>query len=262
MTGPSPVVLRIRQPRHTGRVTLTIDARFNGPPDSGNGGYVAGRLAELLLDASGRPRVGPQAPWVEVTLRTPPPLDTPMATSVDGDVLRTHVGDTLVAQARVLDGPPAQASPVGEVDLAIAKQAETRYRGLEQHPFPTCWVCGPSRPEHDGYDLRPGSVDSERTACTWTVGANATDDSHVVGAAAMWAALDCPGAWTALQGDAVIVLGRIAAQVSAVPAVGDTCVVMGRLIGHDGRKSFTATCAYGPDGSLLAQAVATWISIA
>lgn len=238
-----------------------IDARFTGPPDSGNGGYVAGRLAELLLDTAGRPAVGPDAPWVEVTLRTPPPLRTAMTTSVDGDALRAHAGDVLVAEARLLDAPPPQASPVEPVDSAVAAQAESRYLGLTTHPFPTCWVCGPSRPDHDGYDLRPGAVDDTRTACTWTVGENARDDTGAVGVAAMWAALDCPGAWTALQGEAVIVLGRIAARVDAVPAVGQTCVVMGRRDGAEGRKSFTSTTVYSPDGTVLAEAAATWITI-
>jgi hypothetical protein len=242
-------------------MTITIDARYNGPPDSGNGGYVAGRLAEALLHATGSPAVGPGTPWVEVTLRTPPPLDTTLTEAVDGRHLNAFADEVLVGEARILDDPPPQATPVEPVDLARATHAETSYLGLTTHPFPTCWVCGPSRPEHDGYDLRPGTVDGDRTACTWTVGENAAEPAGAVSGAAMWAALDCPGGWTALQGDAVLVLGRMAAQVSAVPVVGETCVVMGRLIGNDGRKSFTATTVYGADGTLLAQAVATWITI-
>jgi len=46
---------------------LTIPSRFCGPPGSGNGGYVCGRIAGYLH--------GP----VTVTLRQPPPLATPMA---------------------------------------------------------------------------------------------------------------------------------------------------------------------------------------
>ena len=50
---------------------ISIDARFNGPPDSGNGGYCSGVFASFV-DTSG-PDAG-----VEVTLRRPPPLDTPL----------------------------------------------------------------------------------------------------------------------------------------------------------------------------------------
>jgi hypothetical protein len=45
---------------------ITIARRFCGPPNSGNGGYSAGSLAQLIGGA------------VEVTLRHPPPLDQPL----------------------------------------------------------------------------------------------------------------------------------------------------------------------------------------
>ncbi|MFN3602998.1 MAG: hypothetical protein ACK4UY_16580, partial [Dietzia sp.] len=47
---------------------LTVPSRFCGPPSSGNGGWSAGALAALAA---------PGAP-VRVTLRRPPPLETPM----------------------------------------------------------------------------------------------------------------------------------------------------------------------------------------
>src|SRR5450755_4067922 len=47
--------------------SLVIPSRFCGPPGSGNGGYVCGRIAAYVD--------GP----VTVTLRRPPPLATPMA---------------------------------------------------------------------------------------------------------------------------------------------------------------------------------------
>ena len=53
--------------------TLTIPAWFNGPPTSGNGGYTCGRVAQLV-----------DAEVVEVSLRSPPPLDTPLAVERDG----------------------------------------------------------------------------------------------------------------------------------------------------------------------------------
>ena len=42
---------------------IIIDKRFCGPPNSGNGGYVCGRLARHIPGGA------------EVTLRAPPPLD-------------------------------------------------------------------------------------------------------------------------------------------------------------------------------------------
>lgn len=53
--------------------TLTIPARFNGPPGSANGGYTCGRVAQLV-----------GAEEVEVSLRTPPPLERPLEVVRDG----------------------------------------------------------------------------------------------------------------------------------------------------------------------------------
>lgn len=229
---------------------------------------MAGRLAERLLAAGGLGAVGPDVPWVEVTLRSPPPLGQPIAIRVSDDAqqLSAQRDGTLVAEARRLPGPAPGAARVEPVDIRVAQDAEVTYLGLRTHPFPTCWVCGPSRPDHDGYDLRPGRLDDDRTACVWTVSDDGLGDGPSPRASAVWAALDCPGAWTALDGSTALVLGRISAQVAAVPAVGGRCVVMGRLLGTEGRKSFTATTVYATtdDGTLtepLGSAVATWIAL-
>lgn len=242
-------------------MSLTIDARYNGPPDSGNGGYVAGQLAEELLAARVQPTVGPDSPWVEVTLRAPPPLDTPYAVELDDDgALVASVAGTVVGTARVLESEPDGVVDVPAVPAHVAAQAEQSYVGLDHHPFPTCWVCGPQRP--DGYHLQPGMVDDRRTACTWQVSADAAGTpTGPVPASAVWAALDCPGGWATLAGGQVAVLGRIAAAVRAVPVVGESCLVMGQVEGQDGRKVFTTTTVYRADGSPAATARSTWIAI-
>jgi hypothetical protein len=259
-----------------GTMTLTIPSTFNGPPDSGNGGYVAGRVAETLLQALGLPTVGDGTPWVEVTLRTPPPLDVACDTRLNGHTLVVTAGDdmTVVAEARTVADADVQVDPIPPVDLETAQAAEARYLGLTTHPFPTCWVCGPARP--DGYHLQPGVVegpndgpgdevadgDAVRTACRWSVGPDAADPaSGEVPAASVWAALDCPGGWTALASGRVVVLGRITARVASVPQVGDQCVVQGRLLGSEGRKSWTSTSVTSADGVEHARALATWIAI-
>ena len=66
---------------------LTIERRYNGPPDSGNGGYVCGSIAEAL-----------QAD-LRVRLTRPPPLDTPMPLLPDGDdAWRLESADGTVAK--------------------------------------------------------------------------------------------------------------------------------------------------------------------
>ena len=75
---------------------IEIPARFRGPPSSGNGGYVAGALAQRfragLADAAGDAAV-------EVTLRAPIPLDTPMTLGWESEVLRMTLGEQLIAEA-------------------------------------------------------------------------------------------------------------------------------------------------------------------
>jgi hypothetical protein len=58
-----------------------------------------------------------------------------------------------------------------------------------------------------------------------------------------------------------MVLGRITAAVHASPHVGDRCVVVGRVLGTDGRKTFTASTAYDSDGRVLGHAESTWIAV-
>ena len=77
----------------------------------------------------------------------------------------------------------------------------------------------------------------------------------------MWAALDCPGGWSALHSGRTFVLGRIAARVDALPSPGASCVVVGVADGLSGRKAFTRSTVYGPDGAPLATARATWIEV-
>ena len=75
---------------------LVIASRFCGPPGSGNGGYVCGRIAAYID--------GP----VIVTLRRPPPLATPMAVDRDSEgSVRVHHRRTLIAEATSSPGSPA-----------------------------------------------------------------------------------------------------------------------------------------------------------
>ncbi|BEL11531.1 hypothetical protein Q0Z83_097220 [Actinoplanes sichuanensis] len=220
---------------------MLIPARFNGPPGSGNGGWCSGVFAA----ASGA-RIG--GPPVQVTLRVPPPLDTGLEL-VNGSV---RAGDTLVAE---VTEAADTGVPVPPVPLAEAAAASKGYPGFVTHPFPGCFVCGPDRAPGDGLRIFPGPLPGDRTAAPWTV----PDD---VAAETLWAALDCPGGWTAIGSSGrPFVLGRITATVAALPAPGDECVVVGALSGMSGRKAVVDSSVYGPDGRHLAQARATWLSL-
>lgn len=212
---------------------MIIPARFNGPPGSGNGGYAAGVFAG--------------GADCEVTLRMPPPLDTPLSVA-DGQV---HTPDgTLVAQLRPAGTVDTAVPPIG---YAAAVDAATGYAGFTHHPFPTCYVCGPERA--DGLRVFPGRVADDSTAAPWTV----PDD---VSPAMVWAALDCPGGWAVITPGRPYVLGRIAVLLRRMPGPGAGCVLRGALAAIEGRKALVHSTLYGPDGAELARARATWIAVA
>jgi hypothetical protein len=216
-------------------VDLIIASRYNGPPGSANGGYTCGLLAELV----GEP--------AEVTLRSPPPLETPLR--FDGT--RLWDGETLVAEAHRAHVHVEVPEPVAFED---AVRASRGYPGFEKHEYATCFVCGPNR--DDGLGLFAGAVDgTEVLAAPWVV----RDD---VSRLLVWAALDCPGAiGVGWDGRGNWLLGRMAAEVHEVPEPGDQCVVVAWPIGHEGRKGFAGTAVYR-GRELLARAQQTWIALA
>lgn len=226
--------------------SLVIPARFNGPPGTANGGYFSGRVAALVgVDV------------VTVTLRQPPPLGTPLRVVRDDGSVQIYHGEVRIGEAA---GGTLAREPVPPVDYDEAVAAAEFYGGLVEHPFPTCFTCGPARP--DGLGLRPGSPPGREghTAAAWVPDASLADGGTIPDAI-VWAALDCPGGWTVDLVGRPMVLGRMTGQVLSSPKIDERSVVVGRLDGRDGRKAFSSTTAYGQDGRVLGRAEAVWIEI-
>jgi hypothetical protein len=237
---------------------LVIDARFNGPARSANGGFTAGSLAERVPGSDHRA--------VEVTLRRPPPLEVPLAVSARDGVTVLSENDAAVAEARLVD---LAVEPVEAVASDVAADAMLRYPGLRAHPFPTCFACGPDRADGDGLRIFPGPVgaDREYVASLWVPHPTNAESSDLVdgvqhcGIATTWAALDCVGGWSEDLEGRPCVLGRMTARVDALPVVGEPHVVVGRHLSTEGRKSFTASTLYDADGRVVAAARHTWIQV-
>ncbi|GAB2692185.1 hypothetical protein [Thalassiella azotivora] len=227
---------------------LVVPARFNGPPSSGNGGWTAGALAGLVADA------GDGAVPVSVRLLAPPPLDVPLRVGVVDDVTRL-TGPDGAAVAEASAAPDADLVDVARVPDAEAAAAASAYRGAQQHPFPTCFVCGPDRPLGDGLHLTPGVLADrpDDTACTW-------EPREAPDVATTWSALDCPGGWSVDLVGRPMVLGTMTAQVLRTPDAGERCVVMGRALGSSGRTARTATTLWSSQ-EVLARATAVWVAV-
>jgi hypothetical protein len=189
---------------------------------------------------------------VEVTLRVPPPLETPFVVERDGDAVRVLEGETLVAEARsvLLDLEAPESVPFEGAAAASAAQPPD-----PEHPFPECFVCGTARAAGDGLALRPAPTGDGRVAAAWVPTAEQAGRRELV-----WAALDCPGAFAVDDrlDRGVSVLGRMHAGVRGVPRAGEQCVVVGWSIGAEGRRRYAGTALFGDGSRLLGLARATW----
>jgi hypothetical protein len=227
--------------------TVVIPRRFCGPPDSGNGGWTCGTLA-AFVDGD-----------AIVTLRLPPPLETTLTVETAEGAARLTDGDAVVAEAK-----PAtvDVTPPAFVGVDEAAEAADRYDGHHVHPFATCFTCGPERELGDGLRVFPGPVTGSPRlrASTWTPHESLLEGGAIPDAI-VWAALDCPSGWVHLGDGTVAVLGRMAARIDRRPVIGETYVVVGQATGSDGRKRFATSGLFHGDGTPMALADTTWITI-
>jgi hypothetical protein len=225
---------------------VVIDPRFNGPPSSGHGGYSAGCAAALV-----------DGPVAEVTLRRPPPLGVELAVARADGAASLLAGGEVVASARPasldVSGPP----PVGTEEAAAAA---ARFVWLHDHPFPTCFGCGPERDPADALCLFTGPAGDGRFAVPWTPPPWTGDG--VVDPLFAWAALDCPSS-APVHGtiSAPVVLGRLTVALEGPIEVGAPHVIQSWLEGSDGRKRHTAVALYTADGERRAAGRAVWIEL-
>jgi hypothetical protein len=227
---------------------MTIPGRFNGPPDSANGGIVAGRLAQLVDTGAA---VGP----VQVTLHRPPPLDVELRVQrYDDGRLRAWHGNELVADAIAV---AIEIDPVPPVDFETAAEAATRFEGFGDHPFPTCVGCGTER--SDGLACYAGPLHPAEPRAVATPFVPRPDLPRDL--SLTWAALDCAGGWAIGLAGRRAVLGRFTAMVADVGRLDERCVVVAQGDGRDRRKAFSRSTCYGEDGRVLGVGQAVWIEL-
>jgi hypothetical protein len=217
--------------------TILIPSRYNGPPRSANGGYACGLVAALL---PGR---------AEVTLRSPPPLDTPLTVVLTEGQVEVRHEDTLVAHAEPVD---FDVEVPEAVSLEEAREASKGYLGFREHAYSTCFVCGPAR--DDGLGIYPGPVEGlELVAATWRPRDDVRDEL-------VWAALDCPSGWAIdTFGREGVLLGRLAVRILEPPNGGEEHVVLGWPVGAEGRKRHAGSALLTAEGREIAIARSTWL---
>lgn len=230
--------------------SITVSARFRGPPHSGNGGYVAGLMARL----AGGHR--------SVAMRAPTPLDAPLE-FLPGEPARLMRGETLIAEA-------LRADPVVLPDWPVPPTpAEARAASVGYQSFhPICVCCAGQLPADEGLRIRAGPLAGAApgtVAAAWDVDAAFCDADGAVPEEVVWAAIDCPGfyAWVAVEGRHGALTGTMQAEVLARPRAGDACIVLAWPLARVSERRFTSGVAlFTAGGEPMARGVQTWIRMA
>lgn len=233
--------------------TVIIKSRFNGPPESGNGGYVCGLLAGMFEGGA------------EVSLRIPPPLDVELSLSRDGDTATLLRGDVLVGTATAaacdIDVPALPVPLELGINPVDAPDAPGAFR-----PFDSCFVCGEARSHGDGLCIHSKQVKGHAgmVAAPWKLYDGLARAGGNIDPLYIWSALDCPGYFACAPGEAAL-LARLTAEVVApLKAEGEAAVIawdMAEPGTEKGRKRRCGSAVYGADGTLVAKAEGLWITI-
>jgi hypothetical protein len=226
---------------------VTIAKRFCGPPASSNGGYFCGLVSALSHDTR------------TVRLMKPPPLDAGLdVVEREDGVLAILHGEVIVGQSRPatleLDAP-VPPSYVETLDASL------HYAGFSEHPFPTCFVCGPKRTRGDGLRVFAGPVAGrEIVAAPWVPDASLDAGDGKVKPEFMFAVLDCPGCFAANKsGRGLWLLGEFTGHIDRRVHIDEPCRVIGWHISSKGRKHEAGTALFDEDGELCGRAKAVWI---
>ena len=125
---------------------IFINKRFNGPPNSGNGGYVAGLIAKEI------------GKCCEVKLVAPPPLEKKLLLKKSNENYELYDDETLVciANTTTVDNDPCEFVSFSDALLG-SKNGLSKFEPI--HALPDCFVCGPNRKEGDGLRLFTGPQD-------------------------------------------------------------------------------------------------------
>ncbi len=221
---------------------MRIPRHLNGPPDSGQGGYVAGSLAVRL-----------PGPGADVWLRAPAPLETDLEERAADDRIELWDGDRLIAEAGALE--QVVADPVPFVGLEQAETASGAYPGrLATDEYGTCFSCGWLR--DDGLGIHPGPVGEGLVACVWHPRGRVAEEW-------VWSALDCVSGWAWPLGETLLVTGRLTGGMLVEEALDPAgpYVAVGAQLQRQGRKHISAAALFTPGGMRVAAIRGTWLKL-
>lgn len=229
--------------------TVTIPSRFKGPPKSANGGYTCGLMARRLHGD------------VAASLKTPPPLDTPLAIVESHGAVELRLDDRLVgrAQSAKLD---LEVPSLPEPLRLGSDPVDAPGRPVEFAPFTTCFVCGKDREHPDGLCIHPRQVegDDAMVAAPWRLHDGLADERGRVATEFLWAALDCPGYFACAPGEPAL-LARLTVRICTSLKADGEATVLGWDLSRAGRKRRCGTAVFAADGAVVAKAEGLWVVV-
>lgn len=230
--------------------SLTIDKQFCGPPRSGNGGYVCGMIAKHFRQNC------------QVKLLMPPPLNTEMLLDCQENEAVLRHGESVIATAKTHDRESLALPEQPKIEEAEA--AQQQFTGFTNHSLPTCFVCGPQRASGEGLRIFPGktTAKSGTVASVWQLDEAQAQEDGIISSEYLWSALDCPGYFAVQEKAGFALLGAFSVQIyKPILLSMQQVVAMGWPLTSDGRKHSAGTALLSDSGVMLAQGLATWISV-
>ncbi|MFI6943282.1 hypothetical protein ACIBI4_28795 [Streptomyces sp. NPDC050418] len=246
--------------------SLTIAPHVTGYPGVAFGGYVAGLLAARS-----------DAAEVRVDFRAAVPVGTGLLVAggasegtgaqppVDGAVVIRDAAGTDLAVAT--PAPLTLDAPEPPTWAQAEKGAAAQVRSLRRNPPPVmdCYGCGPDVSPGQGLKLLPGRVEDrpDLLAGAWIPEKELAGPDGVLPPEIVWAALDCPGGWTAIRLGRMP-LGGVTARLTgtqlAPVRAGEPHISYAWMLGAEGRKTTVGVAVATAEGELCALAEALWIT--
>lgn len=245
--------------------TIVIPEQFCGPPNSGNGGYVAGLLSRWL---HGQAPSSEQA--TEVTLRAPVPLGQPLSLERSDRSARLLRGDTLIAEANPATLQLDVPEPVSW-EQALEARSERALAAASYNPLAPgsvrlfhriCFCCSSDLPPDKALQVHCCEVaGADQVAAPWSCDPVFAAQDGSLPPEIVWTALDCPGqmAWFARGFRSGSLLGRMTARQLRPLRAGERNLIIGWTLGSEGRKFHSGTALFNSERELCAYARAIWI---
>lgn len=249
---------------HTGTVTgdttgdtIRIGDWFQGPTDSGQGGWTAHRFLGQVARHTDRP--------MTVAIRAAIPLEVDLRVVASGDRWQLLAPDGRpIMDATEWEPAFADTDPV---TLEAARGARHRFLAtVDEHPVPQCFSCG-RLPDSMGVHAGPLADGTDRFATDWTVPDWAVDEHGHVDDGTLWAAIDCCAAWWVgwSRERRVALTAQYAVEQRQPLEPGATYALVGWGGDHDpewdGRKRHAASAAFDATGCCVARSVSFWVSV-